>query len=68
MLNRMMAIIGTNGSGKTTTLSTIYNNIIILKNGEDSSPLIVVDGKPDRKKIAEYRYNAEQMGKEILWV
>ena len=65
MLNRMMAIIGTNGSGKTTTLSTIYNNIIILKNGEDSSPLIVVDGKPDRKKIAEYRYNAEQMGKKF---
>lgn len=45
-LNEVLMVVGTTGAGKTVTLTNFYRRAI-----RDNDPLIIVDGKPDKKNI-----------------
>ncbi len=59
-LNRMLLIVGTTGSGKTTSLRHFYRRAI-----RRGYPVIAIDGKPDEAHIEWIRREAEESGREF---
>jgi hypothetical protein len=55
MLNQMLVILGTTGSGKTETLKNLYARNILL-----GKATIVVDGKPDADNISFLKALADE--------
>lgn len=59
-LNKMLLIVGTTGSGKTTTLRHFYRRAI-----REGYAVIAIDGKPDQSNIEWIRREAEESGKNF---
>lgn len=60
IMNYMMGVFGTTGSGKTTSMSWLYQDTALrYKN----SPIIIIDAKPDYEKISEYKRLCDETGR-----